>query len=105
MSVTLINNTRRMKVFTLAHKWYCDARGACACKVVPGKEERRIAGSLTIPAGGIVENLPDAVLEVPDIKAAVTSGVLTVRRERSRRRRRAIAGKSKSSKTSKRSKK
>jgi hypothetical protein len=105
MSVTLINNTRRMKVFTLAHKWYCEARGACACKVVPGKEERRIAGSLTIPAGGIVENLSDAVLEVPDVKTAVASGALTVRRVRSRRSRRVAPGKSKPTKSSKRSKK
>ena len=105
MSVFLINNTRRMKVFTLAHKWYCLALGACACTVAPGKGGHRIAGSLTIPSGGKTESLPDAVLEVPDIKTAVTSGALTVHRVRSRRSRRVAAGKSKPTKSSKRSKK
>ena len=105
MSVILVNNTRRMKVFTLAHKWYCQALGVCVCTITPGKDGCRIAGSLTIPAGGTTESLPDAVLEVPDVKTAVASGALTVRRVRSRRSRRVAPGKSKPTKTPKRSKK
>ncbi len=105
MSITLINNTRRMKVFTLAHRWYCAVLGTCACTVIPGKEVRRIAASLTLCAGAVAENLPEAVLKVPEIEAAVLRGALTVRRARPRRNAGDGAETTKTAKTSKRSKK
>ena len=85
MSVTIVNNTRRMKVFNLTHASYCDALGRCACTILPGRAKRRVATSLTIPAGGEFKGLADAVLAVPEIARAVKAGQLTAKRSRPRR--------------------
>ena len=61
MTLTLINATRRMKVVNLPHDVYCAALGACACTEVA--RGRRIAASLTLPAGSTTPGLDDAVLK------------------------------------------
>jgi len=85
MTITITNNTRRIKVFNLAHATYCEALGHCACTLLPGRAKRRVATSLTIPAGGEVKGLADAVLAVPEIARAVKAGQLTLKRARPRR--------------------
>ena len=85
MSVTLINKSGRMKIFTLPHVEFCKAKRRCACLPVPGDVTRRIASSLTIPADGQVEDLPQAVLAVAKIAQAVRAGDLLVKRGRRNR--------------------
>ncbi len=79
MTLTLINATRRMKVINLPHDAYCAALGTCACTEVA--RGRRIAASLTLPAGSTTPGLDDAVLRVPDVARDVRTGELLVRRE------------------------
>ena len=81
MTITLINTTRRMKVFTLPHDSYCAAAGGCACAQETGREGRRIASSLTLPADSVTHGLNEAVLLVPDVALDVRKGELRVRRE------------------------
>ena len=79
MTLTLINATRRMKVVNLPHDVYCAALGTCACTEVA--RGRRIAASLTLPAGSTTTGLDEAVLRVPDVARDVRAGELRVRRE------------------------
>ena len=76
-NITLINATRRMKVLNLPHASYCEARGACACT---RSGDRRLASSLTLSAGAVLEGLDEAVLAVPQVLALVRAGELRVRR-------------------------
>ncbi len=76
-NITLINATRRMKVLNLPHASYCERRGACACTQ---RGDRRLASSLTLPAGVVLEGLDEAVLAVPQVLALVRTGELRVRR-------------------------
>ena len=85
MTVKLTNNTRRMKVFHLPHDTYCAALKSCACVALGGRDLRRIPSSLTIPSGGVVVNLPDAVLAVPEIVAAVKKRDLLAHQEEVRK--------------------
>lgn len=78
MSVTLTNTSRRLKVITLAHETYCEVRGQCACAITPGRTPRRLAASITLPAGSASAELDDAVLRLPDIMRAVRAGELRV---------------------------
>lgn len=80
MIVTLINRAPRMKVFILAHATYCQARGACGCTVVDPRTGRRVAQSLTLPAGMRSAELPDVVLRVTDVARALASGEVGVER-------------------------
>ena len=82
MTVTITNASGRMKAFDLLHDVYCEASGACACSMLGGRNSRRIPSSLTIPTGAAVENLPDAVLRVPEVARAITRGELRVQRKR-----------------------
>lgn len=77
MSITLTNTTRRMKVLNLPHASYCERRGTCACTQ---RGERRLASSLTLPAGAELGGLDEAVLAVPQVLALVRAGELRVRR-------------------------
>lgn len=81
MTVTLINASRRMKVVNLPHDVYCAALGRCACVEIG--RGRRVASSLTLPAGSATGGLDEAVLRVPDIARDVRAGELRVRREAS----------------------
>ena len=62
----LINKTNRMKVIPLPHQSYCEALGRCMCIQLPGMK-KKVATSLTIPAGGISKEVPDAVLNVAQV--------------------------------------
>jgi hypothetical protein len=81
VTITLINTTRRIKVINLPHDIYCAAAGRCACLQAPGRDKRRIASSLTLPAGSITPGLDEAVLLVPEVARDVRAGELRVRRE------------------------
>ena len=81
MTITLINTTRRMKVINLPHEVYCAATGRCVCVAAPGRDKRRIAASLTLPAGSITPGLDEAVLLVPEVARDMRAGELRVRRE------------------------
>ena len=78
MNVTLVNTTRRMKVVNLPHDTYCKAIGRCACTDAGG---RRLAASLTLPAGSATEGIDEAALAVPALARDVRAGELRVRRE------------------------
>jgi hypothetical protein len=80
MSVVLTSRTRRIKVFILPHDVYCAALGTCACTMTPERDARRLAASLTVPAGATIAGLPDAVLAVPHIQRAVDAGDIVVAR-------------------------
>ncbi|MFZ5787434.1 MAG: hypothetical protein ACOY3Y_13405 [Acidobacteriota bacterium] len=81
MTITLINTTRRMKVINLPHDIYCAAAGRCACAAASGRGGRRIASSLTLPAGSATPGLDEAVLLVLEVARDVRAGELRVRRE------------------------
>ncbi len=78
MSVKLMNQSKRMQVFLLPHDEYCGPAGACNC--VFRNDGVRLAGSLTIPVGAVVSDLPDAILAVTSVARAM--GESTIRAER-----------------------
>ena len=78
MTVTLTNTSRRLKVVTLDHDTYCEARGQCACSLTPGRAPRRLAASITLPAGGSSGELDDAVLRIREVMRAVRAADLRV---------------------------
>jgi hypothetical protein len=95
MPVTLENRLRQMQVFNLVHDAYC-RDGACACREVeavvveenprtgdraPRRVTRRAPAALTLLAREVRPSLPDAVLDVPDVRAAVARGQLRVVRQ------------------------
>jgi hypothetical protein len=75
-TLTLINTTRRMKIYNLPHDTYCSALGRCACTRLDGRQARLICASITIPAGGFVNELPKAVFEVAEIQRDLKVGHL-----------------------------
>ena len=79
MTITLINATRRMKVFNLPHQSYCAAIGACTCSL--NDRGKLIASSLTLPAGSTTPGLHEAVLQLADVARDIRTGELRVRRE------------------------
>lgn len=98
MPVTIRNMERRMKVINLPHEAFCGKAGKCSCaeKTVttvvqdPRTGERnqvsrvkRIPSSLTILSLETRTGLPDAVLEVPEVKRGLRAGRLRVVEQRS----------------------
>ena len=79
MTITLINATRRMKVINLPHASYCEALGSCACTAEG--DSKRMAASLTLPAGSRMTGIHEAVLQLPDVARDIRAGELRVRRE------------------------
>ena len=92
MPVTLESRVRRMQAFHLPHEVFCRAH-RCACAEVtvvvvaenartgeraPRRTARRVPGSITILALERKRGLPNAVLEVADVKAAIGRGYLRV---------------------------
>jgi len=75
-NITLMNTARRMKVYNLPHHTYCKALGRCACTPLPGRDGRKVCASITLPAGGVLESLPEAVLEVADVLRDLCAGLL-----------------------------
>ena len=95
MPVTLENRLRQMQVFNLVHDAYC-REGACACREVeavvveenprtgdraPRRVTRRAPAALTLLAREVRPGLPDAVLDVSDVRAALARGQLRVVRQ------------------------
>ncbi len=80
MTVSLTNTSNRCQVFVLAHESYCQALGACACSLEPGRGARRLARSLTLAAGTTSPEQDDAVLAVPEVVRAARRGELAVKR-------------------------
>lgn len=96
MAITLESKTRQMQVFNLPHEIYCEAAGHCRCaeqrvttvvddpltgERTPRSVVRRIPASLTLLAGARVEGLDEAVLQVAEIRTAITRGALRVHTE------------------------
>jgi len=93
--VTLENRLRQMQVITLVHDAYCRER-ACACteaivvviddnprtgERAARRVRRRVPAALTLLAREVRDGLPDTVLRVPDVQAAVGRGTLRVVRQ------------------------
>ncbi len=91
MPVTLESRSRRMQVFHLPHEMCCRDRCACADVVVfvvaehPRTGERarkkvvkKVPGSITFLARERKENLPAALLELAQVKAAIGCGYLRI---------------------------
>jgi hypothetical protein len=98
MSIVIKNMERRMRVINLPHETFCKAAGKCSCTretvttVVhdsktgersPVSRVKRIPASLTILGLEAREGLPDAVLEVPEVKRALRAGRLRIVEQRS----------------------
>ncbi|TBR17482.1 MAG: hypothetical protein EPO57_09115 [Chitinophagaceae bacterium] len=88
--VTLTNRKKGIEVFNLPHKEFC-TEAECGCQAITTQLteelpdgtrgvrhiERKLAGSLTLLAGESKE-MPDQVLQVRDVKAAIDRGTLRV---------------------------
>ena len=98
MSIVIKNMERRMRVINLPHETFCKAAGKCSCAretvttVVhdprtgersPASRVKRIPASMTILGLETRENLPDAFLDVPEVKAALRAGRLRIIEQRS----------------------
>lgn len=81
MSVTLTNAKGRLLTFLLSHEAYCMACGECACSMQPGRGGRRLPASLTLASGVTLTNLPEAVLHVAGVAAAIRSGEVALKRQ------------------------
>ena len=92
MPVTLQNRRRQMQVFNLDHGVCCGPEG-CGCtdlvatviaehprtgELLPRHIRKKIPGSLTLLALETRRGLPDAILKVPDVSAAIVAGALRV---------------------------
>ena len=88
--VTLINKTRKIKVFNLNHDYFRSKKwGAKRLTVVvveehkdggrfPREVRRNIVGSLTLLAGERREGLPAQIQAVPEIRKAIRKGLIVV---------------------------
>jgi hypothetical protein len=91
MAVVIENRLRRMQVFNLPHESYC--HGPCACSELalvvlaenprtgeraPKQVLRRIPGSLTLLSLERKSGLPNAVLDAPEVAAAIRRGAVRV---------------------------
>ncbi len=78
MSLTLINRSGRCLALNLPHAEVC-TEARCFCVTLPGRPPRRVAGSITLPAGRALTDLPDALLGAAAVRALARSGDLDVR--------------------------
>ena|SRR5215831_1434656 len=91
MPVTIESRLRQIQVFNLAHTSFCKEACACTDIVVMGVHEdprtgqrarralpRKVAASLTLLARERREGLPDVVLRVPEVAAAIARGHVRV---------------------------
>ena len=88
--VTLINKTRKIKVFNLDHPFFRSKKwGARRMTVVvieehkdgnryPRELRRNIIGSLTLRAGEERKGLPAQIQAVPEIRKAIRKGLIAV---------------------------
>ena len=92
MPVTLESRLRQIQVFNLDHDAYCGV-GACVCSDIttvvleensrtgeraPRRITRKAPGALTLLARERQVGLPDAVLQVPEVRAAIERGHVRV---------------------------
>jgi hypothetical protein len=70
-----------MIVIHLPHDAYCVPQGKCACQVLPGRDRKRIASSIMLPAGATSRDLSDVILALPVVQRDVRAGALRVQRE------------------------
>lgn len=78
MSLTLINRSGRCLALNLPHAEVC-TEARCFCVTLPGRPPRRVAGSITLPAGQALTDLSDALLGAAAVRALARSGELDVR--------------------------
>lgn len=86
--VTLINKTRKIKVYNLAHPFFRSKKWGAKSTTIMVVEEHRdgtrhprqlrrsITGSLTLLAGEKRTDLPDQIQAVPEIRKALKKGIL-----------------------------
>lgn len=82
---TLRNRSRTLLTFNLPHEFYCKD-GECRCvdvkqhasvhdntsgKAVVAERERKLATSIIFLAGETKSDLPDTILDCPDVKGAL----------------------------------
>lgn len=91
--VTLINNTRKMRVYNLDHASFRTKQWGAKRTVITVFEEHRdgrrlprqlhrsLPGSLTLRAGEKREGLPAQIQAVPSIRKAIKQGFLSVKKE------------------------
>ncbi|MBN1771105.1 MAG: hypothetical protein JXB32_07590 [Deltaproteobacteria bacterium] len=92
MPVTIQNRSWQMQVFNLVHDAYCRGR-ACSCSEIttvvvnenprtgeraPRRVPKCVPAALTLLAREVRTGLPNTVLQVPDIQAALARGTLRV---------------------------
>ncbi|MCG8419630.1 MAG: hypothetical protein MJE77_16990 [Proteobacteria bacterium] len=80
MSIRLTNISHRIRSFHLLHESYCTALGQCSCVVLGGREPRRVAASLVLPANIPVSGLAEPVLELAKVQRAIRAGEILVER-------------------------
>ena len=102
MTVTLINNTNRMRVFILKHEQYCERIGECRC-VLYKAINKKYAAVISIPSRSKMEGLPDEILEVDRINQAIGEGILSAQVIKKRKVSKKATGKRKTRKSSKKS--
>lgn len=88
MPVTLESRLRQIQVFNLDHDAYC-GHGECACSDIttvvleenprtgeraPRRITKKAPGAMTLLARERQAGLPEAVLQVPDVRAAIERG-------------------------------
>ena len=78
MSLTLINRSGRCLALNLPHAEVC-TEARCCGGTLPGRPPLRVAGSITLPAGQALTDLPDALLGAAAVRALARSGELEVR--------------------------
>jgi hypothetical protein len=92
MPVTLESRLRQIQVFNLDHDAYCGA-GACVCSDIttvvleenprtgeraPRRITKKAPGAMTLLARERQGGLPDAVLQVPEVRAAIERGFVRI---------------------------
>lgn len=92
MPVTLESRLRQIQVFNLEHAAYCGA-GTCVCSDIttvvleenprtgeraPRHISKKVPSAMTLLARERQGGLPDAVLQVPDVRAAIDRGFVRV---------------------------
>ena len=102
MTITLNNNTNRMRVFILKHEEFCERIGDCRC-VLYKEMNKQFASVISIPSRSKIEGLPDEILEVERIKQAISEGILSAQVIRKRKVLEKTPRKRKKSKASKKS--
>ena len=76
--ITIINKTKRLKVFLVPHVMICKAIGKCRCGNPSSCTKPRNIASLTIPSGASISGLPGELATLPEIVHAVKRGDIEI---------------------------